>query len=246
MASCGGHGTIEALQLSRTLEEADIPCCFCGVSALIYYGAGRVRDHWEVCIPTELMKKAEALLKSDSCADIYLSIPLNPIPQPQSLAHTYPWFKAVGLDFYFVLVPSHDVHFECEPSNIQRSHRGLPFPKLNVLLQSFLETTNRVGLRDTVDGTDISEQWGVENLDLEGTNDLPLAAVMNKAITESCPHLIMFGVIPSQELSKRELWESIVRNKDSRRGWTQPGGFFSTRFRLHGSPDPWLEPRESC
>lgn len=43
-ASCGGHGTLEMLELSRLLEENGIICAFCGVSALIYYGAGRGRD----------------------------------------------------------------------------------------------------------------------------------------------------------------------------------------------------------
>lgn len=43
-ASCGGHGTLEMLELSRLLEENGIICAFCSVSALIFYGAGRVRD----------------------------------------------------------------------------------------------------------------------------------------------------------------------------------------------------------
>lgn len=43
-ASCGGHGTLEMLEVSRLLEENGIICAFCCVSALIYYGAGRVRD----------------------------------------------------------------------------------------------------------------------------------------------------------------------------------------------------------
>src|SRR5690349_14470446 len=43
-ASCGGHGTLEMLEVSRLLEENGILCAFCGVSALIYYGACRVRD----------------------------------------------------------------------------------------------------------------------------------------------------------------------------------------------------------
>jgi len=42
--SFGGHGTLEAFEVSRVLEENGIVCAFCGVSALIYYGAGRVRD----------------------------------------------------------------------------------------------------------------------------------------------------------------------------------------------------------
>lgn len=42
--SCGGHGTLEILAIIRFLEEHGIECCIVGVSALIFYGAGRVRD----------------------------------------------------------------------------------------------------------------------------------------------------------------------------------------------------------
>ena len=44
LASFGGHGTIEARQVIQILEDAKIPCCVCGVGALMYYGAGRVRS----------------------------------------------------------------------------------------------------------------------------------------------------------------------------------------------------------
>jgi len=41
--SFGGHGTLEILQVTKLLEGAGITCCIVGISALIYYGAGRVR-----------------------------------------------------------------------------------------------------------------------------------------------------------------------------------------------------------
>lgn len=42
--SCGGHGTLEILEVTRFLERHGIECCIVGVSALMFYGAGRVRD----------------------------------------------------------------------------------------------------------------------------------------------------------------------------------------------------------
>lgn len=42
--SCGGHGTYEILEITRFLEQHGIECCLVGVSALIFYGAGRVRN----------------------------------------------------------------------------------------------------------------------------------------------------------------------------------------------------------
>lgn len=42
--SCGGHGTYEILEITRFLEHHGIESCLVGVSALIFYGAGRVRN----------------------------------------------------------------------------------------------------------------------------------------------------------------------------------------------------------
>ena len=38
-----GHGTLEILEVTKSLEKAGITCCVVGISALIYYGAWRVR-----------------------------------------------------------------------------------------------------------------------------------------------------------------------------------------------------------
>jgi hypothetical protein len=43
LASCGGHGTLEILKVTQDLENNSIPCCLVGTSALIYYGANRIR-----------------------------------------------------------------------------------------------------------------------------------------------------------------------------------------------------------
>ncbi|KAM4056071.1 hypothetical protein HRG_014759 [Hirsutella rhossiliensis] len=61
-ASSGDQRTLEALRVTQILESGGIPCCFCGVAALIYYGAGRVKVAWEICVPSDLLKKAETLL----------------------------------------------------------------------------------------------------------------------------------------------------------------------------------------
>lgn len=43
-ASCGGAGTLEILEVTQLLNKAGITCCLVGISALIYYGAWRVRN----------------------------------------------------------------------------------------------------------------------------------------------------------------------------------------------------------
>ena len=43
-ASNRGYDTDDTLAVTRALEQHGIPCCLVGIAALVFYGAGRVRD----------------------------------------------------------------------------------------------------------------------------------------------------------------------------------------------------------
>ena len=43
-ASGNGHGTLEILEIIQAFDKAGIASCIVGVSALMYFGARRVRD----------------------------------------------------------------------------------------------------------------------------------------------------------------------------------------------------------
>lgn len=195
-------------------------------------------------MPSELLQKAEHLLKSEAHSQSYVSVRSRSTIQPGSLKHTYPRFRARDSRFYFVLVPSEDIHLTLEPSSIQKSHHGLPYPKLHVLIQSFLEAHDQTSLVDVVDGSDVSEAWGEENLDLAGPTDVAWALRKNEAIRSSTDTFRFGGGVPTRPVEKRELWRRVVSTKTGRLGWTTPSSLFSTRFRLHGTPDPWLEARD--
>ncbi|KAJ9414865.1 hypothetical protein QL093DRAFT_2449536 [Fusarium oxysporum] len=264
-ASNGGRGTDDALTVTRILEASDIPCCLVGISALIFYGAARVRpvcvlqflvfawptnrladsfapvhQDWEICIPTELVGKAVQLLQSEPHSAYYDLVEPWPCPST-SLLHTYHRFKGKGTNFYFILVPAQDVHIACEPSNITRSLRGLPYPKLSVFIQSCLDTRNETQLCDVVDGTNLSEQWGEENLELEGFNDVEWAQDINKRGREfengRFAHWAPFAWDAPR--SRRDMWQSVVRTKKDRLDWTKPSDVFITQYRIIDDPDPW-------
>ncbi|KAJ6031328.1 hypothetical protein N7540_002060 [Penicillium herquei] len=241
--SCGGHGTLEILEVTRYLEAHGIECCIVGVSALMFYGAGRVRDEWELCVPNEKVGEAVSLLASDSMAPKIHAVPPIPIPQPSSLSHTYHRFKGRGVHFYFILVPAYDVHIRSGPFRIQRSSNGVPYPTLPVLMQSFLDMNDDVSLCDCIDGSNVSEEWGIQHLRLDGTNDLEWTRKMNIAAAEAArgKGWMFVHYFPTSTISRREKWESRVRSKKGRMGWTTPEGLFDTRFRLKGSPDPWTQ-----
>jgi len=244
LASYGGHGTLEILKVTQILEENSIPCCLAGTSALIYYGANRGRGDWHICVPTVQLDAVSSLLKSDPYTNDYISVRPFPIPQPGSLVHTFPRFKCNGVDLYFIIAPSKDCHFKCEPSNFQRSSNGLPYPKLDVFVQSLLDTHDMVALCDVVDGTNVSEEWGNEHLDLIGTNDMEWVEWKNNIINAQKDTCKLFCQVGTAVHSLRETWEETVRGKEKRMGWKHHKELFATRFRLHSMEDPWLNERD--
>ncbi|KAJ5245314.1 hypothetical protein N7489_005410 [Penicillium chrysogenum] len=240
-ASNRGHGTDDTLAVTRVLEQHGIPCCLVGIAALVFYGADRVRSDWEICVPTELVGQAAELLQSEPYATQYRLVKPWPYYSPLSLIHTYHRFKSRGINHYFFLVPSIDMHIDCDPSNFTRSPRGLPYPKLDVFIQSCLDTNDMLQLCDVIDGTNVSEEWGENNLDLEGTTDVEWAKEKNKRGEE-------FGGKWAHGLfaweggrNKREMWQSLVRTKEDRLDWTKPKDVFITQHRVIGTPDPWTE-----
>ncbi|KAF5551070.1 hypothetical protein FMEXI_3553 [Fusarium mexicanum] len=215
-ASNNGHGTDDALAVTRILEAADIPCCMVGTSALIFYGAARVRNDWEICVPAHLIDKAVALLQSEPHSATYHVA--KPWDTPSSsLIHTWHRFKHCETNFSFVLVPDRDVHIVCEPSNFTRSLRGLPYPKLDVFIQSCLDSGDELQLCDVIDGTDLPEEWGEENLELDGTNDVEWAIEANergrKSKNEKFANWCTF---PINRKCRRAMWQSYVRTKKDR------------------------------
>ncbi|KAJ5915226.1 hypothetical protein N7454_011121 [Penicillium verhagenii] len=241
--SCGGHGTLEILEVTRYLENHGIECCIVGISALMFYGAGRARDEWELCVPDDKVSEAISLLSDDSMASKIHAVPPIPIPQPSSLSHTYSRFKGRGVHFYFLIVPAYHVHIPSGPFRIRRSLNGIPYPTLQALMQSFLDMNDDVSLCDCIDGSNMSEEWGVQNLQLDGTNDLEWTRKMNIGAADAARGRgwLFVHYFPTSTISRREHWESRVRSKKARLGWTTPDAIFDTRFRLKGSPDPWTQ-----
>lgn len=191
-------------------------------------------------MPTELIDKAAKLLQLDPFSTDYCLV--EPWSHPSSsLLHTYNRFQGRGTDFYFILVPARDVHIVCEPSNFTQSLRGLPYPKLDVFIQSCLDTRNELQLCDVVDGTNLSEEWGEENLELDGVQDVEWAKDLNKRGREFAngkfAHWEPFAW--DYPRSRRDMWLSMVRTKKDRLDWTKPSHIYVTQYRIVGQPDPW-------
>ena len=114
---------------------------------------------------------------------------------------------------------------------------GLPYPKLPVYVQSLMDTKTGVDLEDLIDGMDLSEEWGEQNLDLEGYTDTKWLEGYFGAFREDGRDEMFISIDPTP-VSRRQMWQEFVRNKQRRMGWKYPPEVYATRFRRHGSKDP--------
>lgn len=143
---------------------------------------------------------------------------------------------------WFRLIPSEDCHIDCNPSDIERSKLGLPYPKLEVYAQSLLDTFSGVALCDLVDGMNLSKEWGDDHLDLTGTNDVEWTKKKNERIRKNVPddeNACLFE-LSEIEMPRRQFWEETTGGKEHRLGFKYPKEYYATRFRLHSEGDPRL------
>lgn len=73
---------------------------------------------------------------------------------------------------FFMLLLLQYCYFPYEPNSIERCKMAVLYLKLYIYIQSLIDIWNIVNLNDLIDEMDLSEEWGVENLDLEGSTDL--------------------------------------------------------------------------
>ncbi|KAM7184868.1 hypothetical protein V8F33_012738 [Rhypophila sp. PSN 637] len=240
IASHSGSGTVEMHSVVELLKEAGIPCCVVGTHALGYYGAGRVPIYWELCVPEDRLNEAAELFKSEPLSPKYEPWPVN-APVPCSIVHTFPRFHLKGVHFLFFLVPSSDwPGVSCDPSHCETSLTGLPYPKPEYLAQALLDTQRWVDLEDLVDGMNLSEEWGEQNLDLDREYSLEYAKWKNARIRASIPETEYSDLMELNEnpTSLREIWQDIVRTKERRIGLELPKDQYLTRFWPIGAKDP--------
>lgn len=104
-------------------------------------------------------------------------------------------------------------------------------------MQSLLDTKNGVDLEDLIDGMDILEEWGEQNLDLEGHTDTKwLEGIIDTLLKDGRDEMSIW--VDPDPVPRRQIWQEVIRNKHRRMGWKYPPEIYATRFRRHGSKDP--------
>ncbi|SMQ47809.1 unnamed protein product [Zymoseptoria tritici ST99CH_3D7] len=217
------------------LRKAQVRCCFVGEAALIYYGAHRIMTDWILCIDDDQFDTAVALLELES--KIVHPFRHSAMKPNGTIDHRFPRYKFTGARCFFHVVPSWVYRVSCDDDSIEFSRKGLPFPKLQVFAQSLLETMNRVDLQDLIDGMNLTYEWGLENLVLEGTSDTTWAARrcdLHEAYGDYLP-----AFLRREGAQRMQVWKRVASGdaRAKRRGHKAlPKD--ETRFRLKGQKDP--------
>ena len=164
--------------------------------------------------------------------------------QIKSLIHTYPHFKQIGVNFFFRLIP----HFEYNVNDfttdmIEHSRNGIPYLKLHTFAQSLVSTQHSLDLERLIDGMDLTEEWGYQNLKLghRTVAEIAYAREKNQKMKESAPPGVLWEVASLSEgdCNRTEEWQQSVRTKRKRvrRGDEDT---HVTEYRLRNSEDPRL------
>lgn len=92
-------------------------------------------------------------------------------------------------------------------------------------------------LEDLIDGMKPSEEWGEQNLDLEGYTDIVWLENFYEAFREDGVDEMFISIDPTP-VERRKMWKEYVGAKQRRMGWKYSKEVYATRFRRHGSGDP--------
>ncbi|RAK73681.1 uncharacterized protein BO72DRAFT_230587 [Aspergillus fijiensis CBS 313.89] len=97
----------------------------------------RMSQDWEIGTPIKLVGQAAELLESELYATQYRRVKPWPYYNPCSLIHTYHRFTSREINCYFFLVPSIDMHLNCDPFRLHTqsprvavSQAGCLYPEL--------------------------------------------------------------------------------------------------------------------
>lgn len=122
---------------------------------------------------------------------------------------------------------------------------GIPYPKLDILAQSLLDTQRFVDLEDLIDGMNLSEEWGEANLDLDRSCDVAYAERKNERIRASIPETTYSCLMEMNDgpIPLRDVWQDAVRGKVRRIGIELDREMYYTRFCPKGRGDPRLDER---
>lgn len=187
-------------------------------------------QEWDICVRHHQLKDAEHLFAENDQYE-----PAEP-PHPvwDTLRHLYPIFKVKSVGFFFILTPSSQYFIDPRPENCEVSMKGILYPKMSCFARALLVSQNRADVADFIDGMDLDEAWGEENIDFGDlqVKGLEFSAALNVELRAR-------NMIPlNMNIDYRSEWNRIVGNKNKRIEPMKQGRYKTRWRRIKNDIDP--------
>ncbi len=199
-------------------------------------------------MPTNRFDEVAGMFSREPLSRIY-DPSIQILPTVRSLLHTYPLLKMKDVRFSFFIVPSSEYFVkDLDPTRFERSQLNIPYPKLDYFAQGLMDSQKWAGVQELVDGMDLSEKWGEENLDLDKPIELEYAKRKNGRIRSSLDKFpnAAPSTLSDKPIDLRARWQKTVRNKELRTPMLASKGKYITKYRKAGSQDPRLKEGRIC
>lgn len=153
-----------------------------------------------------------------------------------------------GVGFSFWIGPSSECFVnDLHPDQFERSPFRVSYPKLAYFVQDMMDTQKWMEVQELVDGMDLDEEWGEENIDLDKPGEIEYAKKKNERIRgslEKFPTNIP-STLRETPMDLRAKWRKLVRNKECRLPILAAKGRYITKYRRTGSLDPLITQKYS-
>lgn len=153
---------------------------------------------------------------------------------PLSLRHLNPTFQLKDAIYFFSFTPSSRCFIDPNTENCELSKSGVPYPKMRQFARAILATQNGGNLEDFVDGMDLDEKWGEENIDFDDlqVKGIEFANRLNPELQAA--NLSQLNV----RTDFRKRWNAIVSRKERRIEPIKKGRYKTQWRRIKNDMDP--------
>lgn len=152
----------------------------------------------------------------------------------KSFRHLNPIFKLKGAGFFFILTPSSRCFIDPRPEYCELSNKGIPYPQMPQFGRSLLVLQNGSNLADFIDGMNLDEAWGEENIDFDDLQSRGIEFMKAQNVELQARDLGEYNV----NVDFRRLWNEVVREKEGRIEPMKKGRYKTRWRRIKNDTDP--------
>lgn len=157
----------------------------------------------------------------------------------ESMRHLNAIFKLKDVSLFFILTPSSQCFIDPNPEHCELSNKGIPYPKMTPFARSLLVLQDSSNLADFIDGMDLDEKWGADNIDFDNLQVTGAEFTYAQNIEFEARGLGQFNT----NMDYRKRWNEVVQKKGKRIEPMKQGRYKTRWRRIKNDTDPRLRDR---